>query len=82
MEQMNNAKYHIKMCKGYDKNNNPFTAICLLTDKEYEELSDGIFNEKVNLTKYNIIYKQYGHNLDEKIINDIKEYCEKTVFFI
>ena len=77
---MNNVKYQIKMFKGYDKINNPFTAICLLSDKQYEELSNELNNDKINLTKYNIIYKQFGHILDKKIINDIKEYCDKNIF--
>ena len=79
MERNDNIKCHIKIFKGYDKNSNPFTAICLLTDKEQGELVND-FNKNINLTKYNIIYKKFGHNLDEKIINDIKEYCDKTVF--
>ncbi len=79
MKQMNNLKYNIKMFKGYDKNSKPFTAICILSNKEEELLND--FNENnINLTKYNIIYKQFGHNLDEKIINDIKKYCEKYMY--
>jgi|688.fasta_scaffold633107_2 hypothetical protein len=77
MEQNDNTNLHIKMFKGYDKNSNPFTAICLLTDKEQKELINDFYGS-INLTKYNIIYKQFGHNLDEKIINDIKEYCDRT----
>ena len=79
MERNDNIKCHIKIFKGYDKNSNPFTAICLLTDKEQGELVN-YFNKNINLTKYNIIYKQFGHNLDEKIIYDTKEYCNKTLF--
>ena len=76
MEQKDHIKHHIKMYKGYDKNNKPFTAICLLSDEEQKELSNK-FNGNINLLKYNIIYKQFGHNINKKIIDDIKEYCDK-----
>ena len=49
MEQNDNIKCHIKIFKGYDKNSNPFTAICLLTDKEQGELVND-FNKNINLT--------------------------------
>lgn len=49
MKQINNLKYNIKMFKGYDKNNKPFTAICILSNKEEELLND--FNKNnINLT--------------------------------
>ncbi len=77
MEQINHLKYQIKMFKGYDKNDKPFTAICLLSNKDYEELSN-CSGSNINLLKYNIIYKQFGHDIDDKIISYIKEYC-KTI---
>jgi hypothetical protein len=72
-----NMKCHIKILKGFDKKNNAFTAIVVLTDKQQEELSNNFFTTNIDLTKYNIVYKQFGHDLDGKIIKDIQEYCDK-----
>jgi len=72
---------NIKIFRGMDKNGKPFTAVCLLTYEQCEELSEKLSYNRLNLTNYNIIYKQLGHNLDKKIINDIKEYCNKKLLF-
>jgi hypothetical protein len=73
-----NIKFNIKMVKGYDKNNNPFTAVLLLTNENEINQNDFCGNS-VDLTKYNIIYKKFGHDLDEKMISDIiREYFDKT----
>jgi hypothetical protein len=75
-------KYCIEILKGHDKNNKPFTTIILLTEKECEELKKDLFCKKVNLEKYNIIYKQLGHNIKEEILDDIKKYCEINKYIL
>ena len=75
------SKHYIKIVKGYDKNKKCFTAIVLLSDKQNQEFPDN-FNERINLEQYNIIYKQFGHNFDIKIIDYIKEYCDKNTILL
>ncbi len=55
-----NIKSNIKIFKGYDKNNKPFTAIVLLTEDKLTQINIELKEERLNLKKYNIIYKQIG----------------------
>jgi hypothetical protein len=73
--QSNQPNYHIKIVKGYDKNNIPFSAFLLLSDEENINF-DNTTNNKIDLTKYNIIHKMIGHNVDKKIIENINEYIK------
>lgn len=69
------------MCKGYDKNNRPFTAFCLLTNDQLQEWSASSSSTtvpgsaRVDLTKYTILYQMEGHEISEQFIQDLKQYC-------
>lgn len=66
--------YTLELVKGYDKNNVPFSAFILCNDEEKINLTK---NERIDLTKYNIIYKILGHKIDQKVIDSIIEYTIK-----
>jgi hypothetical protein len=66
---------HIRMLKGYDKNNRPFTAFCLLTNQQQKELSSDIScGIRFDLTKYKVFYQMEGHHISQQFIDDFKEF--------
>jgi hypothetical protein len=72
MEHTNNHK--IILVKGHDKNNLPFSAFVLVSNEEDYIIKT---STRVDLTKYNIIYKMYGHKVNPQIFQMIKEYLDK-----
>jgi hypothetical protein len=69
------SNLHIRMLKGYERNNRPFTAFCLLTNQQHQKLSSDIScGIRFDLTKYNVLYQMEGHHISQQFINDFKEF--------
>lgn len=61
------------MIQGINGKGIKFTAFVLLDSKNGIKIEKG---SVMDLTSLNVIYKTFGHNITETVINDVNEYAE------
>ena len=68
----------IEIIKGYDRNHVPFSAFVLCDADERQEITAAVKSGKkpLDLTKACIIYKMVGHNVTQKIVDDVMGYLK------
>ena len=74
---MNNVLQKLLMIKGFDKLNKEFTSFVLCDNSQYEIIQNAKSGTKtLDLTNLDVIHTISGHNVDNKILHDVQEYCQ------
>lgn len=62
----------LKIIKGFDKNKIPFSAFVLCTKDDNDIIINNM--NSLDMSKMHIIYKQIGHDVNQKIYDDVITY--------